>query len=591
MSRWRRAKSSQVTFAFIILAIFISFKLPSSLSAQGVEVFSNLGLYGGQVYDIEIDPSHPDKMFAASYMGDGLFITTSGGNTWQAVKATGALPGEDEFKDHAVYAVKTAPSDPDVVWAEHNYWAEKSTDGGQTWTHIKNSTMQRDCQDCGGTGDNFRLCRSLVVDPTDSQKIYIGTGGPNGTYSSGAIYKTTDGGTTWSKMKQGNNFDFTVIDIAVDPQNTNIIWAVTNSYGYGGWGGTLYRSGDGGNTWSSIFSLTPYKSAYLTVAVKPDNSNIVFTGSGVGIIKHYFNGTAWKYSWPIISGSSSVRNITFDPQSPNTLYAAWYKKVARSTDGGSAWTTYNHNYTFWSLAVHPADSEVIFAGEIIQGVFKSLDHGQTWSPVNNGINAVIVYDVVVDPNDSTHILAGTISGIYERKDTAAWSRLTTSSTRSLRFHPTNSQIFYAGRESYLAKTLDGGMNWTNSNVLGNGNNYVSDIALDSANTNTIYVTTNGYDNLGGVYKSSNEGAFFTKVLDGVNQASENYPFSAVAIDPSDSQNIFAGGGNYFTPYVAGDIWESKDGGANWNRTSLRNVIINALLINPDNPDIMYAGHG
>ena len=138
-------------FLFIVLfsSGFLSFPLPSS--SQGAESWTNLGLYGGQIYDIAIDPSNPDKMFAGAYMGDGLFMTTDGGSSWQAVIAAEDIEGEDTFKNHAVWAVKIAPSNNNVIWAAHNYWVEKSTDGGNTWTHILNGAMQRDCTYGDGT--------------------------------------------------------------------------------------------------------------------------------------------------------------------------------------------------------------------------------------------------------------------------------------------------------------------------------------------------------------------------------------------------------------------------------------------------------
>ncbi|NIM14530.1 MAG: hypothetical protein GTO45_21125, partial [Candidatus Aminicenantes bacterium] len=123
--------------------------LPSYSLAQGVEVFTNLGIYGGQINDIAIHPSNPDKMFAGSYLGDGLLKTTNGGSKWRAVETNGVEPGQDEFKNHTVYAIKMAPGNPDIIWVAHKVWGEKSTDGGQTWTHIKNKTMQRNCQNCG----------------------------------------------------------------------------------------------------------------------------------------------------------------------------------------------------------------------------------------------------------------------------------------------------------------------------------------------------------------------------------------------------------------------------------------------------------
>ncbi len=585
---------------FFVFTTFIFFGLPSSLSAQDVEAFTNLGISNGRIYNIAIDPSNPDKMFTGTYLGDGLFTTMNGGGSWQAVETNGSLTGEDEFKNHAVYAVKIAPNNPDVIWVTHNYWAEKSIDGGITWDHIFNRDMQRDCQNCGGTGDNFRLCRSMVIDHSDPHTVYVGTGGPFGAYPSGAIYKTTDGGTSWMKMNQGNNFDYSVNDLEIDPNNPKIIWAVTSSFGSPSWQGTLYRSDNGGETWTAVFSIN---GGFYNVEIKPNNPNSIFTSNKEGLFRHYFNSEAgqWKYEQILTGEASDVRSLAFDPQDPEILYAGWrvdgIGKVGRSTDGGKNWDIYSGDFQFTALTVHPANGEIIYAGDINSGAYKSLNYGQTWTPINNGINAVIVYDVKIDPNDSTHILAATNAGIYERKGEGAWLRLTKSSTRSLLFHPTNSLIFYTGldglanRDGKVAKTTDGGLTWTNSNILGNGNNRVSDIVIDNTDTNILYVAIDGYDQLGGIYKSTNGGDYFNEVLDGVNQAGENYPFNAVAIDPSDNQHIFAGGGNFFTPMILGDLWESTDGGSHWIRSSLQNIIVNALLINPDNPNIMYAGTG
>ena len=575
--------------AVLILAALLAF--PSHLIAQ---VWTNLGLYGGQIYDIAVDPVNPDKMFAGSYMGDGLFKTMDGGNSWEAVETEDLYEGEDTFKNHAVWAVKIAPSNPNVVWAAHNYWVEKSTDGGQTWTHIFNSTMQRDCSNCGGVGDNFRFCRSLAIDPTNPNLVYVGTGGPNGTYSAGAIYKTDDGGSTWSKLNQGNNLDHTVTDISIDPQDANIIWAVTSSYGAGVWAGTLYRSIDGGQIWNSVMVLD---SGFTSVSVKPNDSNRVFTGSGYGIIEHYFDGTLWQFRWPVIPESRLVEQISFSPQDPQVVYAVWLTpiswggdgigKVARSLDGGNTWLAqdiYPHSYDFISIGIHPTNAELLFAGDRNLGVYRSEDHGQNWTSFNNGMNAVIVYDVAVDPNDSTHMLAGTISGVYEKRGGGSWSRLLSYQTSSLQFHPADSLTFYAGLWGWLAKTTDGGTNWGFTNL--NVNNLVKDIAIHPNTTDTIFVA------VGSEVQLSEDGAStFQKVLDGVNLSGISYDLNVITIDPSDTEHVFAGGGNFYAPRVFGDLWESPDGGINWARTSLQNVIVNSLLVDPENPDVMYAGCG
>ena len=78
----------KITVFFGLLSqVFFAF---ASSSVSRVEPWTNLGLYGGQIYDIAINPADPDKIFAGTYMGGGLYVTTDGGNSWQA--------SEDTFK-------------------------------------------------------------------------------------------------------------------------------------------------------------------------------------------------------------------------------------------------------------------------------------------------------------------------------------------------------------------------------------------------------------------------------------------------------------------------------------------------------------
>ena len=95
----------------------------------------------------------------------------------------------------------------------------------------------------------------------------------------------------------------------------------------------------------------------------------------------------------------------------------------------------------------------MFGGDASLGLYKSQDHGQTWEPVNEGINAVVVNDIVIDPRDRTHILAATVAGLFEKKAATGWSRILSGSpVYSLAFHPADSTIFYAGINNYLART-------------------------------------------------------------------------------------------------------------------------------------------
>ena len=670
--------------AFTILTLVLC----GFLSSTEADDWTNLGLQGGQIYEIAIDPDNSDKMFAGAYYGDGLYLTQNGGTTWAPV-LTGhegdELDGEATFRNTAVWAVKMAPSNKNVMWVAHNYWVEKSTDGGANWTHIDNGTMQDDCTGCpnDSTEENpgseqFRYCQSLAIDPSDPQTVYVGTGGPNGSSLKGAIYKTTDGGQTWTKMGIEGLFDrggyavvldkefySTVVDIAIDPTDNDTIFALDFNDVLGDYRGFLYVSIDGGQTWNSGIGVPAYI-AEQGLVVKPDEPNVVFIGcfgrsgdfGGIIRVEYQTDGSGdpipGTYTWssPLGSGSHNVRALAFDPQDSSVLYAAKGVEdsfqLLKSLDGGENFLEYPHDQQFISLAPHPTDSDIIFGGDRCLGVYKgeligdhpdpleiiiiddgdsgtastgswypitgwgygesllysteenatyTFDLGQSgtyevsifyymhpnrcaavpvqiydgdtlldtvtvnqqgvfqakwdllglytfsdtakvvinsvggcvtiadavkfdndltdysWTPIRDGINSIRVNDIAVDPNDSTHLLAGTMAGVYEKQGTGAWTsaaslRYTEAFSVAFDATDTDGSTYYAGIESYLAKTTDNGANWTLSNSLGYPH-FVIDIAIDPNNNSTIFVTTR-YP--GSVYKSEDGGATLTGLM-------------------------------------------------------------------------------
>jgi hypothetical protein len=92
-------------------------------------------------------------------------------------------------------------------------------------------------------------------------------------------------------------------------------------------------------------------------------------------------------------------------------------------------------------------------------------------------------------------------------------------------------------------------------------------------------------------RSTDGAATFQAVLDGVNQSGQSYSMNQVVIDPHDRMHLFAAGGNFYSPYVLGDLWESGDGGDTWQRTGLTDTVVNTVVIDPRDPDVLYAGCG
>jgi hypothetical protein len=593
-------KTTRVVSTFLVAAVILAM-LASPKPAQALDPWVDLGLFGGQIYSIAIDPVSTNKMFAGAYYGGGLFMTTDGGDNWSAVltgQENGEFDGEATFRNTAVWSVKIAPSNHNVVWAVHNYWAEKSTDGGATWTHILNSTMQRDCSGCpGDSSEQFRFCRALAIHPTNPQIVYVGTGGPNGGYSNGAVYKTTDGGTSWTKM---GSFDYSVLDIEIDKLNNNIVWAITSSEGYGGFSSSIYRSVNGGTTWSKIGNLA---TAFYDLAVRPDAANEVYVASYAGVIKYYYTGSSWVAS-SVKPSATNVRALAVSAQSPYRLYAAWEAvsdptpfRVSVTENWGTSWADHTPNKQFISLAVHPTNSARVFGGELQLGVWRGdFAFGapySSWTELNQGINSVLVNDIDIDPHASGHLLAGTSIGVYEKKGAGvAWvrtSNFTYSAAYAVVFDPNDADgsTYYAGSEGKFNWTTNGGAAWSSSGTTF-GTAKVTDIALGSnvvpGSSGTVFIATRSAGS-GKIYKSTNGGSTFVQKL-----SSSTFDFNKVAFLPSAPGVVYAGGGNYFAPKVLGNLYKSTNGGDNWSPV-LANEIVNAILIDPDNSSVVHAGCG
>jgi photosystem II stability/assembly factor-like uncharacterized protein len=141
------------------------------------------------------------------------------------------------------------------------------------------------------------------------------------------VFKSTDGGATWS----GTSLGSTVWALAIDPQNPNILYAGTESF----YGGGVFKSTDGGATWSGT-SLTR---------------------------------TVWA--------------LAIDPQNPNILYAGAYG-VFKSTDGGATWSEFSDgltDYYIYALAVNPQYTNIVYAGTRTDGVFKTMPKHRIYLPL------------------------------------------------------------------------------------------------------------------------------------------------------------------------------------------------------------------
>jgi photosystem II stability/assembly factor-like uncharacterized protein len=343
--------------------------------------FRNIGpaVMSGRVADIAVpSASRPGErlgktIYVATAAG-GVWKTTNGGVTW--------TPIFDAQKVSSTGAVAVAPSNANIVWVgsgesnnlRSSSWGDgiyKSTDAGRTFTHM-------------GLRASQHIAR-IIIHPTNPEIVYVAASGP--LWDKGGergVYKTTDGGRTWTNVKALGPFTgFT--DIAFDPSNPN----------------TLYGA-----------SYQRERKAYSFVSGGPES----------GVWKSTDAGATWtELTNGLPSGDMGRIGIAVARSQPNTIYAAIDANdggIFRSDDGGATWTRRSNTRSGFAwfvgqLRVDPNNPERIYMPD--QALRVSDDGGRTFRNIANQTHADH-HAMWIDPNDSDHLMIGNDGGFYISHD-------------------------------------------------------------------------------------------------------------------------------------------------------------------------------
>ncbi|MEP6494299.1 MAG: glycosyl hydrolase [bacterium] len=424
---------------------------PDSLLARAL-VFRSIGpaVMSGRISDLAITDSKPGR----GHIGNVIYAGTATGGVWKSTNAGVTwAPVFDSVRTGSVGAVAVAPSNPDIVWVgtgeannmRSSSWGTgvyKSVDGGRTWS----SAMLPKSQHIG----------KIVIDPRDPSVVYVAALGP--LWASGGergLYKTTDGGTTWTNTKQISKYTgFT--EIAMDPSNPDVLYAASlererREYGFlpGGAESAVYKTIDGGKTWTQLkqglpagemgrVGLSVCKSrpstVYAMVHAKPPGNGL-FRSDDAGATWRQVNeqnGTAWYYS--------QVRCDPTDPDHVVTLSA----NSRESHDGGKTFLPFaagNGIHTdHHALWFNDDDPQQMLLGSD-GGLYASYDGGRTWDH-NESIVAGQFYTVAVDDAQPFYNVYGGL------QDNQTWGG--PSRTRNA-FGPTNADWFrMAGGDGFYA---------------------------------------------------------------------------------------------------------------------------------------------
>lgn len=446
-----------------------------------------------------------------------------------------------------------------------------------------------------------------------------------------AFFQTAYAGTNrW--ISQGSGPGTTsVFAVAVDQQTPTTLYAGV-TYG-------IYKSTNSGGTWINTTNnmLTDYGDIpkVNTIAIHPINSSILYVGSisGGGVFKSTDGGQSWT---PANNGMTTcdVSVLVINPQDPAILFAGTigYDSrggIIKSRNGGTSWKEANEGLPIpanvTSIVIDPTDSNIIFAGLYGEGLYKSIDGGETWTAHNIGV--LIKYNRVlaIDPNMPTTLYLGTVYGdIYKSVNGGVTFQGLSLDYKNMRSITTiwiadSSTIFVGTEDGGVYKSTDAGENWVYSSF-GAQSSYIQSFTGVEGDPNVYYIGTSG-----GVFQSRDEGTTWSerkrglpagrteKLLllpqplrrlnagtsgGGVHAFQDGYwDFSSaeitntswirsLAYDPVTPTTLYAG--TFF-----GHLYKSTDGGSTWTDKStglpLTGGDIREIVVHPITPTIVYAG--
>jgi photosystem II stability/assembly factor-like uncharacterized protein len=549
--------------------------------------FIGPGNIGGRIRSIVVHPGNPDTLWIGSVSG-GIWKTTDAGLTWK--------PADDFMGNLAVSTMAIDPTDLQILYAGtgegflnadaiRGYGVFKSLDGGITWTHLKSTTPS---PDNGNPSYNWYYVNRLAMSST---RVLLAC--TNGYYFyTGGVYRSVDGGATWSQVWSSSK----VYQVLFDPKNADRALATTvmcselnpdNSCKT--WESTVIRSVDAGLTWNKVMT---------------------------------------------VSGIDGRIELAFAPSQPSTIYASFDHnpgskdrdsgRIIKSLDGGDNWTYVSepkhlenqgwYDNTIW---VSPANPNLVVIGGI--DLHRSTDGGITWQQISvwdqwpksaHADHHAIVHHAKFDGTTNKTVFFGTDAGIFKTSDVTTVATITGWESLNRTLGITQ---FYGGagspkQDKIIGGTQDNGhLMWSkstpestdwNMTVSGDG----GFVAIDPSENGFMY---GEYTNLA-IFRSTDGGKDYDYICkgileglakdktsvncDGTSQALFIAPF---VLDPNNPNTMIAG---------AASLWRSpnvKSPTPFWTRIKKPIVpqcntegegCISAIAVAQGDSNIIWVGH-
>ncbi len=563
------------------------------------------GNIGGRANTIAVHPQNENIMYAGFARG-GVWKTTDGGLNW--------APVFDDQPFLAIGDIEIDPSNPEVVYVgtgDPNISSLpgignglfKSEDGGLSWQHL-------------GLEEQ-RIISQVRVNPQDPDIIYAAAMGlPFERNNQRGLYRSEDGGQSWEQVLFISN-QAGIIDLAMHPADPNIIYAsgwdrIRNNQEstITGSGAKIYKTSDGGDTWSLLQGGLPQgEMGRIGLAIAPSNPETVYalyvgTDSQIhDVFRTDDGGQAW---FPIVNFNSPqgldrgllggfgwfFGKIRANPLNPNDLFILGVD-LWRSRDGGQSWE--ESTPPWWQYEVHADKHDLVFtpSGSLLLatdgGLYRSVNNGLSWEDIEN-IPTTQFYRVAYNPHQPAFYYGGaqdngTTGGASLDME---WPRIYGGDGFQVAFRPDVPGVMYAETQNgNIVVSLDGGDSFesaTDGIDPGDRRDWDMQYIISPHNPDVLYTGTFR------LYRSTAGAIPFWEPIsgdlsDGLILNARYHNITTVEESPVVEGLLYAG-------TVDANVWRSDDAGGSWLeiKDGLPERYVTSVKASPEFADWVYVTH-
>ncbi|ESU29887.1 glycosyl hydrolase [Flavobacterium limnosediminis JC2902] len=510
----------------------------------------------GRVNFVYVDPTNSNTLYVGTPAG-GIWKSTNNGSAW--------APLSDQLPQIGVSGIAVDHTNPNVIYIAtgdkdssdtYSIGVLKSTDGGVTW----NTT--------GLTfTDTSTLAGDLIMNPTDPNMLWVAT--------SVGLYRTVNGGTTWTNEQTG---DFSQGSIRVKPGDPTTVYAVN--------GNRFYRSTNSGDTFTAITNGLPLTSGRLILDVTPANANYIYILSAAtgGEFQGIYRSTDSGTSWTVTSGTTDVFEsnqswydlaLAVSDTNADEIYTGCLN-IWKSSNGGAAVTKMNN----WSSPSSPAYTHAdihflrFYGGKLFAGtdggIYMSSTGGTSFTDLTAGLQISQFYKVAVSKQSADKMVGGLQDNGGHAYSSSQWKNFYGADGMDTAIDPNNSDKYYGfiqnGSSMYISTNAGSSLGSSVGSPGGADGNWVTPLV-----TNSLGEVYSGF---AGLYKLVGS----AWVLQNTNSVGTGN-LELITVDPSNDNIMYVINGSA--------LYKSTDKGINFTNTYTASATITSVCVHSTDSNIVY----